>query len=79
MPRSAEWFEKYEHAKREIATLITSFGGSIHACMGVGLKYVDYMDLEYSDVALDVMRKIKAKFDPNGIMNPGKKIPAAKH
>jgi FAD/FMN-containing dehydrogenase len=44
--------------------------------MGVGLKYIDCMEIEFSEVALDVMRSIKADFDPDNLMNPGKKIPA---
>jgi FAD/FMN-containing dehydrogenase len=39
------------------------------------MKYRDFMSLEYSDVALDVMREMKKQLDPDNIMNPGKKIP----
>jgi FAD/FMN-containing dehydrogenase len=35
------------------------------------------MGLEYSEVALETMRKIKQQLDPDNIMNPGKKIPDA--
>lgn len=79
IPGEEAGFEKHEGAKREIAALTTSLGGSIQACMGVGLKYIDVMELEYSEVALDIMRRIKASLDPDNLMNPGKKIPAPKH
>lgn len=75
IPGGDEGFEKREKAKRETASLVASLGGSTQACMGVGMKYLDCMEIEYSDVALDVMRSIKAKFDPDNLMNPGKKIP----
>jgi FAD/FMN-containing dehydrogenase len=75
IPAGEDGFEKREGAKREMAALVTSLGGSVHACMGVGLKYLDCMELEFSDVALDIMRRIKADLDPDGLMNPGKKIP----
>jgi len=75
VPAGDEGFEKHEAARREMAALAVSMGGSMHACMGVGLKYIDCMEIEYSDVALDVMRKIKATLDPYNLMNPCKKIP----
>jgi len=78
IPKGADGFDKHEGAKREIAALATSLGGSFHACMGVGIKYIDCMELEFSEVALDVMRSIKAELDPHNIMNPGKKIPKPK-
>ncbi len=72
---SEEGIARYRAALREIAELVTSMGGSIHACMGVGLKFRDMMGLEYSGVALETMRRIKEVLDPDNIMNPGKKIP----
>ena len=74
VPNDSSGLENYEKLKREIAAMATSLGGSIAACMGVGLKHRDYLDLEFSDVALDIMRRIKATLDPDNIMNPGKKI-----
>ncbi|MDH4123976.1 MAG: FAD-binding oxidoreductase [Thermoplasmata archaeon] len=75
LPELNENPEYYEKAKLEIAELVTSLGGSVAACMGVGVKYRDFLKLEFSEVALDTMRKIKAVLDPDNIMNPGKKIP----
>jgi len=74
---SEEGIERYMAARKEIAELVTSMGGSIQGCMGVGLKLRDLMGLEYSEVALETMRKIKQQLDPDNIMNPGKKIPDA--
>jgi len=74
-PMEADGFQRHEGAKREIAALAISMGGSFHACMGVGMKYLDCMEMEFSDVALEAMRKIKMVLDPHGIMNPGKKLP----
>jgi len=75
IPDDAKGLKDYEKAKTEVAELITSLGGSIAACMGVGLKQRDNLRLEFSPVALDVMRMIKSVLDPDNIMNPGKKIP----
>jgi len=69
-----EGWSEYQKAAREAAELVTSLGGTISACHGVGLEHRDYLDLEYSKVALDVMRSIKKALDPENMMNPGKKI-----
>jgi glycolate oxidase len=68
-------WEDYRSALVEVARLAVALGGSISSCTGVGLKNKDEMVLELSDVALKMMWKIKSEFDPDNIMNPGKKLP----
>ena len=75
IPPGAEGWEEYKKAARDQAELATKLGGSISGCHGVGLEHKDYLDLEYSPVALSTMRKIKKVLDPDNIMNPGKMIP----
>jgi len=75
IPPGQSGWDEYQNAPREIAELVTSLGGSISACHGVGLEHRDCLDLEYTEVALDTMRAIKHALDPDNIMNPGKKIP----
>ena len=71
-----EGWENYRKVPRPLAEMVTSLGGTISACHGVGLEHIDNLDLEYSAVALETMRNIKKIFDPDNIMNPGKKIPS---
>lgn len=71
-------WEDYKKAFREIVELAASMGGSIAGCAGIGIKHQDYLGLEYSDIALDVMWRIKKALDPDDIMNPGKKLPLRK-
>ena len=33
------------------------------------------MTMEFDAPTLDLMRRIKQQFDPNGILNPGKLLP----
>jgi len=79
IPNGDGWHEDYASATKEIAELTVSLGGSIIACMGVGLKYRDYMRFEYSKTALETMRAIKTLLDPKNIMNPLKKLPDIEH
>ena len=50
-------------------------GGTISGEHGVGLTKRQYVGLELSDTSLELMKKIKAAFDPRGILNPGKMFP----
>ncbi|HDP97357.1 MAG TPA: FAD-binding oxidoreductase [Euryarchaeota archaeon] len=75
IPESETGWQEYRRAHREAARTAVELGGSICACTGVGISHRDNLDLEFSDVALDVMRRIKRVLDPDNIMNPGKKLP----
>ncbi|MCF2904820.1 FAD-binding oxidoreductase [Octadecabacter sp. CECT 8868] len=58
-----------------IEDVVEELGGSFSAEHGVGLSKLNTMRRRKDPVALDMMRKIKAALDPNGILNPGKMIP----
>ena len=52
--------------------IVTRMGGSISAEHGIGqLKREELIEFK-TPVALDLMHRIKAAFDPSGILNPGK-------
>ncbi|MGQ9588432.1 MAG: FAD-binding oxidoreductase, partial [Thermoplasmata archaeon] len=76
-PGERGW-RNYERAYGEILELAIRLGGSVAGCTGIGIKHQEGLSLEYSDVALDVMWDIKRAFDPDNIMNPGKKLPQRK-
>ncbi|RLC17363.1 MAG: glycolate oxidase subunit GlcD [Deltaproteobacteria bacterium] len=50
-------------------------GGTISGEHGIGITKASYMPKEIGAVELGLMQKIKAVFDPNGILNPGKIFP----
>ncbi len=54
--------------------LVRAFGGSISAEHGIGVLKRDELIATQPAVATDLMRRVKAAFDPAGIMNPGKVI-----
>jgi len=51
---------------------VEEVGGSFSAEHGIGIFRRDELARYKSPLALELMRKIKAAIDPNGIMNPGK-------
>jgi FAD/FMN-containing dehydrogenase len=55
--------------------LVRSYGGSISAEHGIGRLKRDFLNYSRSPAEIEVMRRIKAALDPNGILNPGKVIP----
>ena len=68
----AKFLELWHPMSTAIHALVADMNGSISAEHGIGrMKRAELAKLK-SPVELDLMRQIKAVFDPNGIMNPGK-------
>lgn len=67
-----DWNTKLKQGIREIFGLTVSLGGTISGEHGIGSVQREYMDVKYTEAHLKLMRGIKAVFDPNGILNPGK-------
>ena len=68
--------EKTEEFGNEILKLCIEVGGSITGEHGVGVEKLDAMCFQYSDAELDVFHQIKAAFDPQTLLNPGKAVPS---
>lgn len=63
---------RWEEMNERIHGIVLDFGGTISAEHGIGRMKRDLMRGIKSEVEMDLMRRIKAALDPNGIMNPGK-------
>lgn len=61
-----------ENITHEVMQLVYRFGGSFSAEHGVGQLKKDYFQQYKSPLEIELMRQLKAVFDPKGIMNPGK-------
>lgn len=58
--------------------LVLQLGGTLSGEHGVGLEKRDFIDREIDPVTLDLMRHLRALFDPKGVLNPGKTLPPVK-
>jgi len=68
-----QWNGVYiKKAIAEIFSVCKQLGGTISGEHGVGLVQQEYMNIVFSEKALQLQRNIKNVFDPNGILNPGK-------
>ena len=60
--------------RRAIHDFVRDFGGSFSAEHGIGQLKVFELERYANPVELDLMKRVKQAFDPNGIMNPGKVV-----
>jgi FAD/FMN-containing dehydrogenase len=67
-----EFFAKCATVNTWVFETVAKYNGSISAEHGVGMTKRDYLGYSRSDAEIACMKAVKAVFDPNGIMNPGK-------
>lgn len=67
-----EFFAKCANVNKWVFETVEKYNGSISAEHGVGMTKRDYLTYSRSEAEIAYMKAIKAAFDPNGIMNPGK-------
>src|SRR5579864_3052488 len=66
---------QWRTAKAAASEAILATGGSITHHHGVGIDHRPWYEREIGDLAIDVLRAVKSRLDPAGIMNPGVLIP----
>ena len=69
------WQTEVEKGIRAIFELTVSLKGTISGEHGIGFVQKKFMNIAFSEVELQLMKGIKAVFDPNNILNPGKIFP----
>jgi D-lactate dehydrogenase len=74
-PDDAAQAARAHEAMGRVFTLAVSLGGTLSGEHGIGLAKRDFMPQAIDAPTLGMMRAIKAVFDPDGILNPGKLLP----
>jgi len=73
----AEFLARWVEMNRIVHDIVAARNGSISAEHGIGRMKLEELTHYKTKVELDLMRKIKAALDPDGIMNPGKIVAPA--
>ena len=60
----------------EILELSVALGGSITGEHGVGIEKINQMCVQFTTPELDAFHRVKAAFDEQGLLNPGKAVPS---
>ncbi len=67
--------ERGERAVRRLFEGVVALEGSISGEHGIGFTKSKYLSVELSSEEIALMKRVKAAFDPNNILNPGKIFP----
>ncbi|PSL48456.1 glycolate oxidase [Salsuginibacillus halophilus] len=70
--RNTEEMKRAEDAVSEIFEAAVELGGTLSGEHGIGTLKAPYMVMEYGEAGVELMKTIKAAWDPNNILNPGK-------
>lgn len=71
-----DFFARCATVNKWVFETVEKYHGSISAEHGMGMTKRDYLGYSRSAEEIAYMKAVKAVFDPNGIMNPGKIFPA---
>jgi alkyldihydroxyacetonephosphate synthase len=75
--RRGEELAQWRTVKRAASEAIVAAGATITHHHAVGRDHTPYMEAEVGRDGLEVLRAVKERLDPAGIMNPGKLLPSA--
>jgi glycolate oxidase len=71
-PEDFDSFYRAVRASDEIEKLVINNGGVPSGEHGIGIEKVKYLGVYYDEISLDVMKRLKITFDPEGLFNPCK-------
>ncbi len=67
--------EQWRRAKTAACEAIVAAGATITHHHAVGTDHAPYLRSEIGDLGIEILRAVKQRLDPTGILNPGKLIP----
>ena len=69
---SAAEIDRYDRFLREVVALVTKkYDGALKAEHGTGRNMAPFVQTEWGGDAYEIMKKLKAAIDPQGLLNPG--------
>jgi D-lactate dehydrogenase (cytochrome) len=71
LPHNLDDYERAKAIYRAWAEQVVAWGGSVSAEHGIGKLKVALLRLMYGDSGIAQMREVRARFDPDGLLNPG--------
>ena len=74
-PDDEDEIRRTHEAEVELFRGVVALEGSISGEHGIGFSKKKYIDFELSADTIELMKRVKVAFDPNGILNPGKIFP----
>ncbi|HTM27409.1 MAG TPA: FAD-linked oxidase C-terminal domain-containing protein [Vicinamibacterales bacterium] len=74
-PDDEDEARRAHEAERVLFEGVVALEGSISGEHGIGFAKAKYMPIELSAETIALMKRVKAAFDPDGILNPGKIFP----
>jgi glycolate oxidase len=74
-PGDEDDMRRAHEAERALFEGVVALEGSISGEHGIGFAKAKYLPLELDPQTIAVMKRVKAAFDPEGLLNPGKIFP----
>jgi glycolate oxidase len=74
-PADTDQMQRARDAERALFEGVVALEGSISGEHGIGFSKARFLPLELSPDEIALMKRVKAAFDPHGILNPGKIFP----
>jgi glycolate oxidase len=72
---NADELTRAKQAERVLFERVVALEGSISGEHGIGFAKKPYVEIELSREVIALQKRVKAAFDPNNILNPGKMFP----
>jgi len=67
-----EEMKRVDAAVSDVFDAALSMGGTISGEHGIGVAKAKYMPRQFNEAEIAIMKRVKAAFDPDNILNPGK-------
>ncbi|HYM84194.1 MAG TPA: FAD-binding oxidoreductase [Candidatus Dormibacteraeota bacterium] len=71
--------ERWRRLKTAASDAIAAAGGTISQQHGIGTDHRRWLPAEKGELGMAALEAVARRFDPEGIMNPGKLLPAWRH